>query len=383
MGVCMVNAFCVGVAFSTGCYGLLLTYLFFGWRPRTLIRHSLARNSEMDVAVVIAARNEEAGLRKCLESLLVQSGLAQVIVVDDHSGDSTRAIAESFAARDQRVTCLSAPPLPEGWIGKTHALHFGAQRVKNPHVLFTDADVVFGPGILADAMRLMQKERLDHLGGHFFVDCQTMAEEICAPVLVLSSALALFGTADSKGASTGAFNLVRTVVYEACGGHAPIKGEVVDDVALARLLKAAGARSRFVAMGDRVKVRLFVGFRGFVDVVSRSAVPFLRWGRCAVGAATVLCMLLAVMPILLLIGLVCHLAGPHAYCSATWCLAPLPLLLGIVSIHFSRPFHNGRFFFQVFFPAAMFVLGASVFHASLTQMRRRQVTWRGRVYATS
>jgi hypothetical protein len=371
------------VFFSAACYAVLLGCVLACWKPRMMMPHPGCCSEQDQLTVVIAACNEADNLGPCLQSLLKQSNIAQIIVVDDHSTDATGAVAESFGAKDERVVRLSAPELPAGWVGKSHALHFGARQVSTPYLLFTDADVIFGPGIIAEALRKLCAGRLDHLGGHFFVDCRSVAEEICAPVLVLSSGLALFGTANSLGTATGAFNLVRTAMYQDCGGHAPIKGEIVDDVALARHLKACGAKSEFVAMGDNLKVRLFVGFGGFMHGVMRSAVPFLRLGGVTVSLLTMFCMMLALLPV---ISLVCAIvmvvfvpaAGPVFIACL---LGPLPFCFGFMSVRVGSPLHNGRLRFQLCFPIAAFVLGASVFCAALSQIRRRPVTWRGRGYA--
>jgi len=323
------------------------------------------------LTVVIAARNEADNIGPCLQSLLGQSGIAQIIVVNDHSTDATAEVVASFRARDGRVVHFFAPELPAGWLGKSHALHFGAKQVSTSYVLFTDADVIFGPGIIAEALRKMSAARLDHLGGHFFVDCRSVAEEICAPVLVLSSGLALFGTANSLGAATGAFNLVRNVVYQAFGGHDPIKGDIVDDVALARHLKTCGARSEFVAMGDNLKVRLFVGFGGFVNSVMRSAVPFLRLGSITVCLLTTFCMVLALLPVVsLLAAIIVGICAPGGTPALITCLlGPLSYCFGFVAVRFGRRFHNGRLLFQLCFPVAAVALGASVFYAALAHVQ--------------
>jgi cellulose synthase/poly-beta-1,6-N-acetylglucosamine synthase-like glycosyltransferase len=199
----LINVLELVVVFSAVCYAVLLGCVLAWWKPRMMVPQSSCCLQQDQLTVVIAARNEADNLGPCLQSLLHQSGIAQIIVVDDHSTDYTAAVVESFRALDARVVPLSAPELPAVWLGKSHALDFGAKQVSTPYLLFTDADVIFGPGIIAEALRKMSAARLYHLGGHFFVDCRSVAEEICAPVLMLSSGLALFGTANSLGAATG------------------------------------------------------------------------------------------------------------------------------------------------------------------------------------
>src|SRR2546429_5605261 len=101
------------------------------------------------VSVIVPARNEEACLADCLQSLTTQSGVAfEIIVVDDHSTDSTRAIAASFPA----VRVIEAGPLLAGWTGKNNAVAAGARAARGQWLLFTDADTVHLPGSLARAL---------------------------------------------------------------------------------------------------------------------------------------------------------------------------------------------------------------------------------------
>src|SRR3954447_23333901 len=102
-----------------------------------------------DVSVIIPARNEEANLGSCLESLVNQDGLDfEIIVVNDHSSDRTREIASSFA----NVRVIEAGPLPPGWTGKNNAVATGAGGARGEWLLFTDADTVHVPGSLARAL---------------------------------------------------------------------------------------------------------------------------------------------------------------------------------------------------------------------------------------
>ena len=367
---------------ATG-YASFLGLVLFFWRPRFLPPEPRGDPVPLNLTVVIAARNEAENIGACLQSLIQETGISEIRVVDDHSTDQTEDVVRQVQVKDARIKLIRAPALPPGWFGKSHALEFGAKDISTKYLLFTDADVVFGPGIVAAAIRRMQTAQLDHLGGHFFVDCRSVAEEICAPVLLLSSGLALFGTASKLGAATGAFNLLRTEFYRDLGGHVPIRSEIVDDVALARHLKAGGGRSDFVALDDFVKVRLFVGFRGFVTSVSRSAVSFLKLGGLAVGCLTVCAMGLALLPfICLVLGILLTLAAPTTTAAVVaGSLALLPYFLGFLAIRLSRRFHNGRSLCQWGYPVALFVLAAAVFGAALAPVRRRSLVWRGRQYS--
>jgi glycosyltransferase involved in cell wall biosynthesis len=102
-----------------------------------------------EVSIIIPARNEEASLASCVESLLVQSDVVfEIIVVNDHSTDRSREIASSF----RNVKVVDAPPLPPGWTGKNNAIIAGAAEARGEWLLFTDADTVHLPGSLVRAL---------------------------------------------------------------------------------------------------------------------------------------------------------------------------------------------------------------------------------------
>src|SRR5450755_1248711 len=101
------------------------------------------------VSVIVPARNEEACLGTCLESLAAQTGVSfEIIVVDDGSTDRTREIAQSFP----RVRVIDPGALPEGWTGKNNALVAGAKGARGAWLLFTDADTVHRTGALAGSL---------------------------------------------------------------------------------------------------------------------------------------------------------------------------------------------------------------------------------------
>ena len=127
------------------------------------------------VSIIVPARNEEASLATCLESLVAQQGVPfEILVVDDHSTDRTREIASTFAsgrpgtarpgtARQTSVRVIEAGPLPTGWTGKNNAVCTGAREAKGEWLLFTDADTVHLPGSLARALKEAEENGADLL----------------------------------------------------------------------------------------------------------------------------------------------------------------------------------------------------------------------------
>jgi hypothetical protein len=373
-----------GILVTSAFYAALCVGAIAAGRKSRLPPSAPSQTKNPPVSVVIAARDEATNLGDCLDSILAQHTVQQVIVVDDQSSDATAAVATSIASRDPRVAVMSNPTLPPGWTGKTLALHTGARSARSPLILFCDADVLLTPGVVEWAARTMERDQLDHLSGHFYVLCRTTAEHLCAPILVCISSISLFGTAGWLGAATGAFNMVRATTYWRHGGHEPIRGEVVDDVALARHLRLCGARSQFVELGDQIKVRLFSGLPGFLDAVSRSSMPFLRVGgvvACALALLFVTLMLWTVSG-LFLPAAAYLMAGPDTAITtgARHWIGTLPYGLGLLAVWAAGRFTNARRLCRLFYPLAAVALGYGVFKAGIARMRGKPILWRGRVY---
>ena len=216
-----------------------------------------------EVSVVIPARNEEASLADCLQSLVGQSGVAyEIVVVDDGSTDRTREIAASFA--DVRV--MSPGPLPAGWTGKNNAVVAGAEVARGEWLLFTDADTVHVPGSLARALAEAKENGTDMLSYSPQQIAVTFWEMAVLPVVFAELARAyppkqVSDSASPIAAANGQYILIRRDAYEAVGGHHAIAGELLEDVALARAVKNSGRTLRFRYAADVVRTRMYRNFR--------------------------------------------------------------------------------------------------------------------------
>lgn len=336
--------------------------------------------SSNDVTVVIAARNEAGNIERCLNAILNQEAVANVIVVDDHSTDRTFQTATELAAKEHRLRVLASPGLPEGWIGKSYALQYGSRQVATKYMLFTDADVDMKPGIISAALKRMEHNFLDHLSGQFFLKCETIAEQVCAPALMASSTIVLFLSARDKGSATGAFNMVRSDFYRRSGEHNSIRSSLIDDVALARHVKSCGGKTEFVFMSDNISVRLFNGFTGFFSVIHRTALPYLKMAKAA--------SFIKAMAFLLL-----GLATGFPFCiypfiqfSPSACMPALlsativAYVLGFSCAYESRRYHNARVYWLLFYPAALIVMAFAVAWSAQCSGFGKAVYWRGRNY---
>lgn len=219
------------------------------------------------VSIIIPARNEEASLGSCLESLVAQTGIPfEIIVVDDHSTDRTREIAQSFSGLRSAVRVIEAGPLPAGWTGKNNAVAAGAREARGEWLLFTDADTVHLPGSLAAAVSEARENQADVLSYSPEQIAVTFWEMAVLPVvfaeLVRQYPPAKVSDPNSpEAAANGQYILIRREAYDAVGGHAAIAFEILEDVALARAVKASGRKIRFRYAATRVRTRMYRNFR--------------------------------------------------------------------------------------------------------------------------
>jgi len=214
----------------------------------------------LEVSVIVPARNEETALGECLRSLTTQAaGDREIIVVDDHSTDRTRAIAENFAVR-----IIEAPPLPPGWTGKNNAVWAGARAAKGKWLLFTDADTRHAPDSISSGLDEAQRLNADLLSYSPRQEVSGFAERALMPVIFAELASTyppreVCNPASPVAAANGQYLLIRREVYDAVGGHAAVATNILEDVELARRVKRAGYRLQF-RVSDAVSTRMYRSF---------------------------------------------------------------------------------------------------------------------------
>ena len=208
-------------------------------------------------SVIVAARDEEARLEGTVRHLLAQRHVAlEVIVVDDRSTDATADILRRLASEDTRVRAIHVEHLPDGWLGKSHACHVGAEAATGDWLLFTDADCWLQPDVIARALRVAARDAADHITLTPGVAAETLGAQAWHLAFLGSLANWISGVnRDRPGAylGIGAFNLVRLSAYRACGGYEALRLTIVDDIKLGLLLHRAGRRTRAFLGGPDVE----------------------------------------------------------------------------------------------------------------------------------
>jgi hypothetical protein len=201
------------------------------------------------LSLIIPACDEADTLAAAVQSRL-QEGYPrlEVVLVDDRSRDGTGALVDQLAAADPRVRAVHLRELPDGWLGKVHALQRGTEEATGEWLLYSDADVHLAPGTLTRAVAYAEQRGLEHVAlmpelwsNTFLLDCAlgTFVRVLC----LAGRPWAAANPRSPVAVGIGAFNLVRRPALQRSPGFVWLKLEVVDDVGLARMLKASGART--------------------------------------------------------------------------------------------------------------------------------------------
>jgi hopene-associated glycosyltransferase HpnB len=257
-----------------------------------------------DVVAVVPARGEAAVLPQTLGTLLGQdyAGDFRLILVDDQSSDSTASTALAMDPHGVRLAVVRGVEPPTGWAGKVWAMSQGLSHAGDPeYFLFTDADIAFGPEAIADLVRVAEANRLELVSQMARLHAATGWERLLIPAFVYFFAqlypFRRVNRARSQtAAAAGGCMLVRRSALEAAGGLERIKGALIDDVSLAKLLKRNGAHIWLGHATDVTSVRPHPRLLDTWDMVARSAYTQLRHSLALLAGTVAGLLFLYVLP---------------------------------------------------------------------------------------
>jgi glycosyltransferase involved in cell wall biosynthesis len=203
------------------------------------------------VSIIVPACNEEERLEQSLLSRLNQDyPRFELIVINDRSTDGTKEIIDRIAAIDGRLIPINITELPNGWLGKVHALHQGVKLAKGEWYLFSDADILFEPDMLRLAVHYAQSQQVQHLTcipeaelyNDFWVDVTCFGS-----LLLFCNSARIPDINQDKGNNAiglGAFNLVEARAFNQTKGFEWLKMEPADDMGVGFMLKQHGVKTR-------------------------------------------------------------------------------------------------------------------------------------------
>jgi len=331
----------------------------------------------MTVSAVVPARNEEATIASAVESLAAQPEITEIIVVNDQSNDGTAAELKRLSARFAQLRILETTAVPSGWVGKNYAVSLGAALATGDWLLFTDADGVHLPGSTARALADAAATGAGLVSYSPEQEMRTWWERALIPFIYtrLSQKFSFDVVNDPESlvaAANGQYLLIRRADYARIGGHAAVAGEVLEDVALARLAKQAGVRLHFASGVGIIRVRMYRTFRAMWEGWAKNLFPLMGGESRPIGRELrgvvpwIPLLLLLLTPLHLIWGVlgVALLAGRHAAYAATLRRNRFPAALALYYI-----------------PAV--ALYTAVLLSSEWRYAHGAVPWKGREYPVS
>jgi cellulose synthase/poly-beta-1,6-N-acetylglucosamine synthase-like glycosyltransferase len=255
------------------------------------------------ISILFAARDEAEKMPAALASLLkLDYPNYEVIAVDDRSTDATGKLLDEFAAKDARLKAIHITELPQGWLGKPHALATAFEKASGEWLVFTDADVTFAPELLRRALAVVQREKADHVTLLVRLDLRGFWEPVALGYLGACFALMRpWKTREPKSKAymgVGAFQMIRRTAYEAIGTHRRLAMEVVDDMKLGKLVKVGGFRSIVAPSESLVHVRWQEGFGNIVKGLTKNMFAGMEFNSVMAIAIACNTLLLSFVPVL-------------------------------------------------------------------------------------
>jgi len=341
------------------------------------------------VSAIIPARNEEVNIARVVRSLARQQGVGEILVVDDQSVDRTGEILAALEVEIPLLRTLRVESLPEGWLGKTHAAAKGARAATGDWLLFTDADTEHLAGSLAELVQRAEEERADLLSVSPGQETPTWWEKSVIPfVYVKLASLFRFEEVSDPhspaAAANGQYLLVRRDTYERSGGHEAVKSEILEDVELARRIKALGGKLLFLPGARWVRTRMYQSFREMWQGWTKNLYLLYEENLAKMLAAVASLWLLDLLPVLAFMAACLWIALGRGGRVATL------VALGLLLLALARQWNYGRALGRLGFglalasyqPIGAALLGALMLGSLRAHRATGNIEWRGRHYAT-
>jgi hopene-associated glycosyltransferase HpnB len=272
-----------------------LMILLLPWRPwstreRLEVRGGTAAADTDDLTILIPARNEAGQIVRTLAALKAQAPHARVLLVDDGSEDGTTETASAVGLTGLRI--VTGREMPAGWTGKLWALEQGLAAVETRRTLMLDADIELGPGVIAALFEQQLSQGVRMVSLMATLETNGLWERLLLPAFVyFFKMLYPFRLSNSSfprvAAGAGGCVLVDTEVLREIGAFASIKGELIDDCALAARVKAAGHRTWIGLSRAVVSHRSYDGLPTIWNMVARTAYTQLRYSPVLLAGCVV------------------------------------------------------------------------------------------------
>jgi cellulose synthase/poly-beta-1,6-N-acetylglucosamine synthase-like glycosyltransferase len=368
-------------------YGLIVTFFWIIlsiWlsvnRSRMIfLRESNPYESSFPkLVIIIPVRNDDEALAPALHSICkLDYPNFRIQLVNDRSTDTTGMVMKSFAYEYTNISIMTLTELPEGWLGKNHAMYRAYQESKEPWLLFTDADVIFQPDTLKKAIHYCTRNKLDHLALMPFVKSRSK---------LLNSTLATFmflmemrqrpwaaSDPDSQASlGAGAFNLVRREMYEKIGTHKAIALRPDDDLKLGERIKQKGGRTAALYGEGQIRMEWYASVGEFIDGLMKNTFSIFNYqlNRLLLGGVLpMLFFFVLPMPVLMIYG--------DWTC---WILVITLLFFQWLLLFYQQGSYKRPWFFLTI-PISGLLMVYIMLRAGLLTLMQKGIYWRGQFHS--
>jgi len=333
------------------------------------------------ISILIPARNEEANIGTCLESLLSQDyPNFEILVLDDSSSDGTAGIVERIAAGDSRLRLLKGEPLPAGWAGKPFACHQLSREAKGSWLLFTDADTVHAPCTLSHILHAALTSNAALVSGFPLQRNTSLLQKMTMPILfyfLLLCGLPFWWLQRSRehplpSLAIGQFMFFSAGEYRSVGGHEAVKSQLIEDVELGMVMWRHNYRQLTLDLTPLVSCQMYREFGTMWQGINRWLYTVASISAFALILLIAAVVFLFLMPFVwLAYGLL--LAGP-----LFWVVLQVVILLAarfVAGRRFSQPLSS-----TILHPLGIGFLMFAGVYATYRSIIGAGVRWKGRLY---
>jgi glycosyltransferase involved in cell wall biosynthesis len=333
--------------------------------------------SPQKVSIIVAARNEQRNIRSALQSLLdLEYPNYELIVVDDRSEDATGEILDAMAASAPLLNVIHIDSLPDGWLGKNHALWAGSRQAVGNYLLFTDADIIMEPTVVTRAVAYLERNHLDHLA--------------VTPSMQMPTAfLGMFGVSfmvifalfsrpwKAKNPKSrfhigiGAFNMVRTETYRHVGGHETIRLRPDDDIKLGKIIKQSGFRQSVAYAPEYLVVEWYSSITEAIRGLEKNTFSGADYSILMVVSGAVSQVIFSIWPFVAL-----FLTN-----GVTWYLNIAVILLSLILYADCARFHHSRVWYAIGYPVATTLFAVIMMRTMILNLVQGGIYWRGTFYS--
>jgi glycosyltransferase involved in cell wall biosynthesis len=329
------------------------------------------------VTVIVPARNEAQSIEQGLRALCNQTyERLEVIVVNDRSTDRTAEVIAKVRQDHPLLQEITITALPEGWLGKTNAMHVGAREARGEFLIFTDADVCLEKTTISRAVHVLNEQRLDHLALVFQNSTKgrllnALITEIGMGLLMLFKPWRVAVQQSRYFIGVGAFNMVRAATYHALGGHEKIRMQAVDDVFLGKMIKQHGFRQNCLLAYEYVRVPWYDSVDELISGLMKNVYAVFHYRLIWALGAVILLVVFYIAPLFLIF----FTTGVTRY---LFVLAIL-IRIGVSGAGMLKAgLPSGSILCLLITP---FIIIYIVLRAIWTTTRQGGVTWRGNFYS--